>query len=379
MRLRLSLLALLVCLYLNPAKAEDLVREYSNGPVRVTTTLSPAEPTIGDELQLTIQATAEEQVELLMPEFGEVISGFQISEWLPREKILPDGSTQASVTIKFQVSISGEQSIAPILVEFIDNRPGRDATPEDMAAFEVETERIDFAVKSVLPKEAARDLRPPMDELLPPEERRNLWYLGAAVAVAITVLAATAYWLIKQRGVQVRRANAYDIAMQRLRPLLSQSSSGKVGAEQFFVEISDVVRRYLEDRFELRAPELTTDEFLQLASEKSGLSREHQHLLSEFLSQADVIKFAGVQASSQDIQRSSDLAMRFLEDTRADAPDVELRENPNGGVDREPPHGGRPALPDLAGTDAPPANAPANATGNATGNATQGTRSGGVA
>jgi len=31
--------------------------------------------------------------------------------------------------------------------------------------------------------------------------------------------------------------------------------------ESFFVAISAIVRRYLEDRFDLRAPELTTEEF----------------------------------------------------------------------------------------------------------------------
>jgi hypothetical protein len=79
----------------------------------------------------------------------------------------------------------------------------------------------------------------------------------------------------------------------------------------------------LEDRFELRAPELTTEEFLASVGESPDLSRDHQNLLREFLRQADLVKFAGVQPSSQDIQRSVDAARRFLEETRENAPLIE--------------------------------------------------------
>ena len=61
-----------------------------------------------------------------------------------------------------------------------------------------------------------------------------------------------------------------------------------------------IIRRYLEDRFELRAPELTTEEFLTVAGTPVLLSHEHQKLLRDFLRQADLVKFAGVQATKQD-------------------------------------------------------------------------------
>lgn len=41
------------------------------GPVKVTTTLAPREPTIGDEITLEIRVTAAAHVDVLMPEFGE--------------------------------------------------------------------------------------------------------------------------------------------------------------------------------------------------------------------------------------------------------------------------------------------------------------------
>ena len=93
--------------------------------------------------------------------------------------------------------------------------------------------------------------------------------------------------------------------------------------ERFFVKISAIVRRYLEDRFDLHAPELTTEEFLAVAGNSADLTHAHQELLRDFLQQADLIKFAGVNATDADIQRSAELAIRFLEETRQNAPLVD--------------------------------------------------------
>lgn len=301
--------------------AEEIQQKQSNGPVTVTTTLAPSDPTIGDEVTLHIEAVAEPDVELLMPEFDEVISGFPIAEWIPKQTIQADGSTLQSVQYRFQVTVSGEKSIPPILIEFIDRRPGQTPTPKDMDAYEILTERIDFQVKSVLLKGATSDLAPPLPTLELPSASGNSsnWcWLTAIPCIAGGVLAAIIW---RRRRKTIRKANAYELAQSRMEKLLARwrDPNAQVTAEAFFVEISSVIRRYLEDRYELRAPELTTDEFLQLASQEKVLSQAQQSMLSEFLTQADVVKFAGVEATEHDVQRSTQLAQNFLEQTRPDA------------------------------------------------------------
>ena len=54
------------------------------------------------------------------------------------------------------------------------------------------------------------------------------------------------------------------------------------------------------------------------------LSRDHQRRLQEFLKQADLVKFAGVKPGEEDIRRSIDTAGRFLDETRQDAPLIEV-------------------------------------------------------
>jgi hypothetical protein len=319
---------------------EDATKVNQLGPVTVTTTLAPAEPTIGDEITLEIRVEAEPDVEVLMPEFGEALSRYTILNFVPQQRIDDRGKTVLTQRYTLQPYLSGAQSIPPILIEFIDHRSGQKPSPDDFDAYEILTDRIDFLVKSVVPSDTARELKPPLGELdLLPERSRSV-VLGTVLGSIATVCAVVAAWMVwRRRRRRARRRNAYEVARTRLNQLLSRPWPQDAAAvASFFVAISSIVRRYLEDRFDLRAPELTTEEFLALAGSASNLSRDHQHLLRDFLRQADLVKFAGVRASEEEIRRSSDLAARFLEETRENAP---LIDDPDA-TGHPPPAGSQP-------------------------------------
>ena len=106
------------------AAAEMLERRVERGPVEVTIRLEPSDPVIGDAVHLEIEALAEDGVELLMPEFGEALDRFLILDFVPSEGIAPDGRHRALQRYTLQPPRSGPQSIPPLLIEFVDRRPG---------------------------------------------------------------------------------------------------------------------------------------------------------------------------------------------------------------------------------------------------------------
>lgn len=322
----------LVCLLFAPLAAAQAVEPQVTqvGPVKATVTLTPEQPTIGDEIVLEIKVESEPGVELLMPEFGEALERYTILEFVPKQQIGDDGRSVTTQRYTLQPFLSGEQSIPPILIEFVDHRPGKPPAPDDFDAYELLTPRIDFAVKSVLPDSASTQLQPPLGELDIESLSSNSRKLGLFIIALLVLVAIVAALFLARRARQsIQRRNAYELARGQVDRLVAdrQSAAPMLSIEQFYVEISAVIRRYLENRFEVRAPELTTDEFLQLAAAESELSAEHQQLLAEFLTQADRVKFAsGVLSSSaateRDVVRSCELAIRFLEETRENAPDV---------------------------------------------------------
>jgi hypothetical protein len=293
-----------------------LERVTERGPITARIHLEPAEPTIGDTLTVVLEVTAEKDVELLMPEFGQALERFPIVDFLPTERVDEQGRTVSSQRYTLELTTSGSTSIPPLIVEFVDHRADSKPAPEGEDAYELLTERIPFDVKSVVPKAAAGSLKPPLAELEPLRSPRT--YAVIAIFGILAVLAAglVAYRVMRGWSAGVRRQSAYEVAAQRLAALVDRPLPGPDAVGAFFVELSDLIRRYLEDRFELRAPELTTEEFLGVAADSPDLSDEHKGFLRDFLQSADMVKFARFVPGEVEINEALDLARRFLEQTR---------------------------------------------------------------
>jgi hypothetical protein len=329
-RFRLPCLSLALALLIAAtARADEAIeKEIRSGPVKATIRLEPREPLIGDAVTLTITVIAEKDVELLMPEFGEALERFAIVDFVPRQSIDDEGRTVAVQKYRLQPPASGKQVVPPILIEYVDRRPGQREAPEGYDAYELLTDRLEFEVQSVVPKNAGANLKPPLGKLdprQPPPAPRWPWMVAALIVLAATAPLAVKAFLAWRRW--ARRRSAYDIARARLNRLLARPRPTAEQIDAFYVELSGIVRRYLEDRFELRAPELTTEEFLAAVGDAPDLSRDHQTLLREFLRQADLVKFAGVQPEDEDVDSSIVAARRFLEETRENAPMLDVGED----------------------------------------------------
>jgi len=309
---------LLLALGAAPARAaEPLETRAESGPVSARVRVSPAEPVIGDPIRLELEVVAEPDVEILMPEFGEALDRFAIVAFAPSEEVDESGSTIARQRYTLQPSRSGPQSIPPLLVEFVDRREGRAPAPEGEDAYELLTERLALEVSAVLPPDAPLEPRPALGALGPREKPGGPvwpWLLaGALVVVAAAPFAARA---LLAAGARRRRRSAYEVARGELDALLYGPRPDASAMDLFFVRLSSIVRRYLEDRFALRSPELTTEEFLEQLSGSPELVRSHQALLRDFLQRADLVKFAHYVPDAAAVEESIQAAHRFLEETR---------------------------------------------------------------
>jgi len=139
--------------------------------------------------------------------------------------------------------------------------------------------------------------------------------LAAALAAAIAVaLCLYVVWRWRHRGIQRRTLTLSERTLQRLdgtRPLMRPDT-----ARAFGIAASELLRDYIEKRFDVVATQRTTEEFLQalLQSPNEALSR-HQLLLAEFLQQCDFVKFAGDSLAVTDMESLFQRARRFVLDT----------------------------------------------------------------
>ena len=156
-----------------------------------------------------------------------------------------------------------------------------------------------------------------------------LWWTLLILAVL------SALWLGYRRYRKNREAKLQETARvrrepphERARKLLAEALTQIHDPDRFCVLVSDAVRRYLEERFELRAPEQTTEEFLEELKHNERLSLPHKELLVGFLNECDLVKFARSSPEAYELQQLHDAALGLVRDTEPSLMESEETEAP---------------------------------------------------
>lgn len=165
-----------------------------------------------------------------------------------------------------------------------------------------------------------RDLKDPVG--LP---RSYLWLLYLFLALLAAVGAGyLVYRKFFRRGERTPPPPpprpAHQVALEELEQIRREDLPGRGLVKEYYSRVSDAVRRYLENRFGLRAPERTTEEFLQEMATTRHLSGDQQDLVAAFLAESDLVKFARYGPSEREIAGVFAAAVRLVEETREDLP-----------------------------------------------------------
>ncbi len=297
------------------APDEGIRRVTTKGPVEATVQVAPEAPRLGDPIRLVLTVVAAEGVQVRMPPFGDALGRFEIVDYAPRRRVLADGATWNRQSYTLQAPMSGRQTIPSLLVEFDDGRETDDGPGE---LRELLTDAIEVEVGSVLAGEddALRPRRGPLPPLPTAAERRRPFILlGVVIAVAVGLAVGVAGMLMSAAR-RRRQRSAFDVALARLGALEARGLPGADDADGWYVELSGVVRRYLEDGLGLRAPELTTEEFIREAGRSELLAAAHASLLRGFLERCDRVKFAAYRPPEAESRDALAAARRFVEESR---------------------------------------------------------------
>lgn len=278
-------------------------------PVSVRARVDRAQVTIGDPIRYTVEVTAAADTEVVIPVPTGSLGDFTISDFGELPTRQQDGRTVVSRWYTLTIFAPGDHLVPPPKVRYrTAGEELRDATGNEVLV----------GVTSLLAQEKnpsdIRDIKPP--EALPFDWRP--WGIMAAVLIGGGgLLGGFVYWLNRPRR---RRALAPEppdeLALAALLKLRARRLVEEGRFEEYYVQLSAIVRRYVEDRFQLRAPEMTTEEFLVAMAGEGRLAPPPRRLLADFLSQADLVKFAKHLPTLADTENAYAAARRFVEDTR---------------------------------------------------------------
>lgn len=157
------------------------------------------------------------------------------------------------------------------------------------------------------------DIRPIKPPVAVPNPWAWVFWIGG-ILLALAVIGATiAFWTrTKKRRAIPPPVPPHVRARQRLDAALHLIGDPRA----FCIAVSDAVRVYLEERFNLRAPERTTEEFLRDLQKTPALSQQQKASLATFLEQCDLVKFARFEPPEALLRELHESALRLVHETQ---------------------------------------------------------------
>jgi hypothetical protein len=266
--------------------------------------------TIGDPILLTVRLSYPEATRIVTFAPERVLGTLNL---LDAEDVgvrrLEDGRMEDTRLFHITSFETGEREIPPLEVAY------EDSSGEERV---VSSGAIGIEIASVLAEDDTEpaDIKPPA---VMPESLLWPWILLAAA------LLSAAGWLLwrRRRGRQVVEEvapstpprPAHEVAYSELERLLSGDLLGKGRVKEFYIQLAEIIRRYLGARFAIDTFERTTSEVLE---ELGGVRAGTRTIVAtgQFLGACDLVKFAKHHPEADESRRMVERAYRLVDETR---------------------------------------------------------------
>ena len=313
-RLAPCFLPIAFCLLALPALA-SFTADLSSGEVSIKLEATPDKVSPAEDVILTLTVEAPSHFAVTLPDLRDRFAGFSMAEDFATDPVEANGRTRQTHRWRLTPEPAAERyRLAPFAVIVQDKRSANHQVSS-------------FATKPVLfPGEGARPVVTgdpevtPEPEWIPPTAKTvTLWIF--ALLAGLASLAAILYGLTKlSRRVREYRMSPSDRALAELQRLLGRNLPGRGLYKEFYIELTMVVRRYIERTHGIRAPEQTTQEFLAAAANQPTFTPEVLAQLRTFLESADLVKFAGQEATTAMTDDATSKARTYIQSDAVHTP-----------------------------------------------------------
>jgi hypothetical protein len=253
------------------------------------------------------------EVQLRLPALAVNLGMFEIRDY----QVFDPEETENRILEKVEYRIStfdtGEYEIPELAIEY--------TVGDDSTVYSIKSEPITITVQSLNPDEAGdiRDIKPP---LLPPPNYRAYITYGSILLGLVAVVVFAIYYLKRRREgksllpqKQKPLRPAHEIAEEALRKLVSAGLLERGEVKEYYIQLSDIVRQYVENRYSIPAPEMTTGQLVALMISE-GFDSEYTGMLRFFLEQCDLVKFAKYIPTGGENEKTTRIAFDFVDRTK---------------------------------------------------------------
>jgi hypothetical protein len=277
--------------------------------VDINVTVDKQEITAGDVIEYNLTVKSDKSVKPAFPEKGLNVAPFELLDFSKSESE-EEGMIVRNYKYKISIYETGDFELLPVVFKYIIN--GKEESKKTEKAIKIK-------VKSVLPADA-NDIKPikAPQEFKTPVPYRFL-YMVALIIMALLILTLLSYFLYRKYFLK-KPCEAQSLplllpdeeAHKSLDELLKLNLLHEGKIKDFYITLSDIIRRYVERRFNIMTFEKTTDEIIHQMRQKDGAC---VNKLKDLLSDCDLVKFAKLIPSNAECNGHVLKSRNFIDET----------------------------------------------------------------
>jgi len=153
--------------------------------------------------------------------------------------------------------------------------------------------------------QALPDIAPPVNySLVPP------WMIFVGSLIVLTIIGLAIWYgrrFFRKKQVTLSPRERTLAALSEI-----ENEVEKIAPYQFNIRVSNILRRYVVEQFDLPMTRQTSVEFLNAIASAPNFGDEEKTLLADFLNRCDLIKFARYEATTEDSRLLLDEARQFV-------------------------------------------------------------------
>jgi hypothetical protein len=282
------LMVVLILAVFSTAYGQETIDTVQSAPgIKIECAVDRAEIYIGDLITYRLTIVFDSGITLTPPPIGANLGAFDVKDYQTDDEVkLKDGRIKLESRFLLTTFTTGDYVIPPIPIEYM--------TIDSVRKILI-SEPMPIKVKSLLAEAAdTADIRD-LKALMEFKKEIPLWYYLAGAVLLLMLIALFVWWRLRKRKPEdaepVDRRPAWEIASEKLAMLKEKNYPAAGEIKQYYVELSEIIREFLQRIYEIPVLDMTTYEFLTEIVQRE-IDVELYERLKKYLQFADLVKFA---------------------------------------------------------------------------------------
>ncbi len=286
--------------------------------IEVKASINSKQIVIGKQAKITLQASVYAVQAIKFPIFQDsIVKGIEIVEIGEIDTAF--SKANSTYLLSQEIIVTSFDSGNYIIPPFVFLANGRDSLLTNDLLLKVNTIVVDTTEKSVKDIYTVYDTPLTFKEFI---KEYKYWLIGGFISIVAIVLLVLYFtrWRKKTSEIQTEKPKKaipfHIIAIEKLEKLKLQKLWQSGNVKQYYTELTDILREYIENRYKISTTEQTSSETIDACMKITDIQPDRISELRLIFSYADLAKFA----KSEPLPDENDLAfsktLNFVQQTK---------------------------------------------------------------